>query len=211
MECMLNVQLAQMLYSAICSKRTAIVLDVQSITGDGQKPLSTTPTPAPAERPALTGKSTPESVMACPRQEEGEVQLENDDETSLPDKSREPEQAMLSVATVLEPNATVEGEQSNEAKHTESEPDYESSNPNDSLTQHVSPEHNTEPTTEEEQETFPATHVVVEEENIPQTMPQSGVVTFTLSDLPERRERSESMLTEMSSLSGVPNFRAGEQ
>lgn len=188
------------------------ILHVHFFSGDDQKSHSTSPIPVPAERPALTGKSTPESVMACPNQEEGEVQLEDRSRTTLPDKDKEPQQAMLCAAPVGEPNATLVRKLRNKAKQpAESEPDCESHNPNESSTQHVSPECNTEPTTGEEQQTLPAACAVVEEEISPQSMPLSGVVTFKLSDLPEPRERSESMLTEMSSLSGVPNFRAGEK
>ena len=187
------------------------MLRVQILTGNDQKCHdSATLIPAPAERPVLTGKSTPESVMANPSEEE--VQLRSGNGTTQPDKDKESQQAALCVATEGEP---IIRELSNEAKPlTESELDSKSCNPNESLTQHVLPEHSSEQTTEEEQQTS-AQGVVVEEEeeeesSTQQTMPLPGVVTFRLSDLPEPRERSESMRTEMSSFSSVANFRAGE-
>ena len=181
-------------------------------TGDGQKSPSTTPMPAPAERPALTGKSTPESVMACPSEEEEEVQLEDGKETTLPNKNEEPKEAVLCVAAAGEPSATLAREPSNEAKQlAESEPDCESCKLNESIMQHVPPECSAEHTTGQEQQTLPAIGAIIEKEISPQTMTLPGVVSFRLSDLPEPRERSESMLTEMSSLSSVANFRAGEQ
>ena len=180
-------------------------------TGDGQKSPSTTPMPAPAERPALTGKSTPESVMACPSEEEEEVQLEDGKETTLPNKNEEPKEAVLCVAAAGEPSATLAREPSNEAKQlAESEPDCESCKLNESIMQHVPPECSAEHITGQEQQTLPAIGAVIEKEISPQTMTLPGVVSFRLSDLPEPRERSESMLTEMSSLSSVANFRAGE-
>ena len=143
---------------------------------------------------------------------EDEVQLGSGNGTTQPDKDKESQQAALCVGTEGEP---IIRELSNEAKPlTESELDSKSCNPNESLTQHVLPEHSSEQTTEEEQQ-MSAQGVVVEEEeeeesSTQQTMPLPGVVTFRLSDLPEPRERSESMRTEMSSFSSVANFRAGE-
>ena len=189
------------------------MLRVQILTGNGQKCHdSATLIPAPAERPVLTGKSTPESVMVNPSEEE--AQLGDGNETAQPDKDTESQQAVLYVATEGEP---IIRELSSEAKPlTESELDSKSCNPNESLTQHVLPEHSSEQTTEEEQQTSAKGAVVKEEEeeeaaSTLQTIPLPGVVTFRLSDLPEPRERSESMRTEMSSLlDSAANFRAGE-
>lgn len=181
-------------------------------TGDDQKSPSAPPMPAPAERPALTGKSTPESVMACPSEEEEEAQLEDGKDTTILNKNEEPKKAVQCVATAGEPSATLATEPSNEEKQlAESEPDCESCKPNESIMQHVPPERSAEHTTGQEQQTFPAIGAVVEKDISPQTMSLPGVVSFRLSDLPEPRERSESMHTEISSLSSVANFRAGEQ
>lgn len=185
------------------------MLRVQILTGKGQKCHdSATLIPAPAERPVLTGKSTPESVMANPSEEE--EPLGDGNETTLPDKDTESQQQ--AVQCVASERETIIRELSNEVNLlTESELDSKSCNPNESLTQHVLQGHSSEQTTEEEQQTS-AKGVVVEEEeeaSTQQTMPLPGVVTFRLSDLPEPRERSESMRTEMSSFSSVANFRAG--
>lgn len=194
-------------------------------TGNGQKSRTTSPMTAPAVRPALTGKSTPESVTACPidEEEEEEVQMEDG-------KDEVPEETALCLAKAGEPGATVVGEPrscTQDNQLAESEMDSESCKPNEHITHGVSrggpglKSDCNEHTSGQVQQTVPAKgedvgdeevirHQVIQLPNAtPNSTPDRGV-SFRLSDLPEPRERSESFRTDVSSFSSVANFRAGE-
>lgn len=186
---------------------------------------------APAVRPALTGKSTPESVTACPideeEEEEEEVHIEDGKETALLDKGEVPEETAVCLAKAEEPGATLAGEPSSCTQDNQLPESETDSKPNEHTAQDVSPggpEHKSdcnEHTTEQEQQALPAEgEDAVEEEVVrdqvmhrpnatPNSTPDRGV-SFRLSDLPEPRDRSESIRTDVSSFSSVANFRPSE-
>ena len=197
-------------------------------SGNDQKSQPASPMTAPAVRPALTGKSTPESVTACPtNKEEANMHLEDAKETTLQDKDEVPEEREMcpakegdhSTTLVGEPNTCIQDNQL-----AESEMYSESCKPSEHTTHDVPPEgpehksdHN-EHTTEQETQAMPAKgedaidkemghHQVV---HLPNTSPDRGV-SFRLSDLPAPRERSESIRTDLSSFSSAANFRPGVQ